>query len=66
MRKSENYGFFENDCSLRPENKADADNLWSRCKYVINLGQGHLLTLTSLLFIHTFKTSSWRPPWSSG
>ena len=54
MGKSETYGFFENYCSLRPEK--------DRCKltnestlYVINLGQGHLLTLAGLLSIHTLK-----------
>ena len=34
------------------------DNYWSRWRYMINLGQGHLLTLASLSSIHTFQSSS--------
>ena len=55
MGKSEDYGFFENFCSLRPEkwqmqttNGVDEGNV----------GQGHLLTLASLSSIHTFQRSS--------
>ena len=33
-------------------------NITLTVQYVINLGQGHLLTLASLLSIHTFQRSS--------
>ena len=56
MGKSENYGFFENCCSLRPE-KWYIQTTNGVHEYVITIGQDHLLTLASLSSIHTFQRS---------
>ena len=55
MGKSENYRFFENYCSLRPENWQMQTTNGVDEGNVINIGQGHLLTLAGLSSIHTFQ-----------
>ena len=61
MGKSKNSDFFENYCSLRPE-KWQMQTTNGVDEGVINIGQGHLLTLACLSSIHTFQRSSLRKP----